>query len=163
MWVWRNHQKTIIVVKVSQAKPPLIASSPPPHLLAKRRVFRADFPRGEAKSAKKKRHGYSPWQVATLRGEGGVISELISFDNGSLVLRPIQHEGGQWCAAPFLFWQDLPNSYWWPTAALTSLYSGARLYKGPRTRLALSQLHCILQATSLCERRKSATATHVEQ
>jgi len=23
------------------------------------------------------------------------------------------HLSGQWCAAPFLFWQDLPNSYWW--------------------------------------------------
>ncbi len=68
----------------------------------------------------------APWQLATLRGEGGVICGLISFDDGS---RPIQHEGGQWCAAPFLFRQDLPNSYWWPRR----LYSGARLYKGPRT------------------------------
>jgi hypothetical protein len=69
--------------------------SVPPHLFAKRRVLRADFPRGEAKSAKKKRRGNSPWRLATLRGEGGVICGLISFDNGSLVLRPIQHEGGQ--------------------------------------------------------------------
>jgi hypothetical protein len=79
--------KTIFVVKVSQAKPPLIVS--PPHLLAKRRVLTADFPRGEAKSAKKRRLGNSPWQLATLRGEGGVICGLISFNNGSLVLRPI--------------------------------------------------------------------------
>ncbi len=35
--------------------------------------------------------------------------------------------------------------------------------RDPERRLALSRLHCILQATSLCERRKSATATHVEQ
>ncbi len=35
--------------------------------------------------------------------------------------------------------------------------------RGPERRLFLSQLHYILQATSLCERRKSATATHVEQ
>jgi hypothetical protein len=67
----------------------------PPYLLAKRRVLRLDFPRGEAKSAKKRRRGNSPWQVATLRGEGGVICGLISFDNGSLVLCPIQLESGQ--------------------------------------------------------------------
>ncbi len=35
--------------------------------------------------------------------------------------------------------------------------------RDPERRLALSRLHCILQATSLCEGRKSATATHVEQ
>ncbi len=35
--------------------------------------------------------------------------------------------------------------------------------RDPERRLALSRLHCILQATSLCERRKSATATHVKQ
>jgi len=33
----------------------------------------------------------------------------------------------------------------------------------PERRLALIQLHCILQATALCEQRKSATATNVEQ
>jgi hypothetical protein len=32
----------------------------PPHLLAKRQVLEADFPRGEAKSAKKMRRGKSP-------------------------------------------------------------------------------------------------------
>ncbi len=87
-----------------------LIASPLPHLLAKRQVFRANFPRGEEKSAKKRRRGNSPWRLATLRGEGGVICRLISFDNGSLVLRPIQHEGGQWYASPFLFNQDLPNS-----------------------------------------------------
>jgi hypothetical protein len=35
--------------------------------------------------------------------------------------------------------------------------------RDPEWRLALSQLHYILQATSLCERRKSVTASHVEQ
>jgi hypothetical protein len=35
-------------------------SAPPPHLLAKRRVLEADFPLGEAKFAKKMRHGDSP-------------------------------------------------------------------------------------------------------
>ncbi len=32
--------------------------------------------------------------------------------------------------------------------------------RDPERRLALSRLHCILQATSLCERRKSATVRH---
>ncbi len=58
----------------SQAATP---SVPPPHPLAKRRVLEADFPRGEAKSAKKRRHENPPWQVATFRGEGGVICGLI--------------------------------------------------------------------------------------
>ncbi len=34
---------------------------------------------------------------------------------------------------------------------------------GPERCLFLSRLHYILQATPLCERRESATATHVEQ
>ena len=81
-----------------EAKPSRHSWLPPPHLLAKRRVLRADFPRGEAKSAKKKLRGNSPWRLATLRGEGGGICGLISYDNGSngsLVLHPIPHEGGQ--------------------------------------------------------------------
>ncbi len=53
------------------------------------------------------RHKNSP-----LGGGGGVICGLKSFDNGSIVLRPIQHEGGEGCSAPFLFKQDSPNSYW---------------------------------------------------
>ena len=47
--------------------------------------------------------------------------------------------------------------------ALASFYSGARLYKGPRTATRPQSTTLHLQATSLCERRKSATATHVEQ
>jgi hypothetical protein len=49
--------------------------------------------------------------------------------------------------------------------ALACLYSEARLYKGAR-EAPLSQsttVHYILHATPLCERRKSGTATHVEQ
>jgi hypothetical protein len=34
------------------------------------------------------------------------------FDNGSLDQAQIQHKDGQWCSAPLLFKQDLPNSYW---------------------------------------------------
>jgi hypothetical protein len=51
--------------------------SVPHHLPTKKRVLEAGFPRGEAKSAKKMRRGNRPWQVATFRGEGGVICGLI--------------------------------------------------------------------------------------
>ncbi len=78
----------MFLVKMSQAKPPLIASSPPP--LGQTAGLEADFhvvkqnpPR---KCAMATRH---------FEGENGVISGLISFDNGSIVLGPIQHEGGQ--------------------------------------------------------------------
>ncbi len=47
--------------------------------------------------------------------------------------------------------------------ALAVLYSEARLYKGPRLAVFLSRLPHVLQATSPCGYRKSATATHVEQ
>ena len=50
------------------------------------------------------------------------------------------------------------------TGELWRVYIVKRGYiRGPERRLFLSQLHYILQATPLCERRKSATATHVEQ
>ena len=54
-----------------------LIASPLPHLPVKRRVLVAGFPRGGAKSAKKIRHGDPPLQVATFRGEGGVICRLI--------------------------------------------------------------------------------------
>ena len=47
--------------------------------------------------------------------------------------------------------------------ALVVLYSEARLYRDPGWRVLLSRLLHVLQATSLCGYRKSATATHVEQ
>jgi hypothetical protein len=47
--------------------------------------------------------------------------------------------------------------------ALAVLYSEARLYKNPDWRVFLSRLLHVLQATSPCGYRKSATATHVEQ
>ncbi len=96
------------------AKPSRTHSVPPPPLGQS-----ASFGGGFSAWWGKIRQEKAPWQVTTLRGEGGVICGLISFDKGLLVFRPIQHEGGQRCAAPFLFRQDLPN--------------GARLYKGPRT------------------------------
>ena len=52
-------------------------ASPLPHLPINRRVLMAGFPRGEAKSAKKRRHENPPWEVATFWGEGGVICGLI--------------------------------------------------------------------------------------
>ncbi len=52
-------------------------ASPLPHLPVNRRVLVAGFPRGGAISAKKIRHGDPPMQVATFRGEGGVICGLI--------------------------------------------------------------------------------------
>ncbi len=52
---------------MSQAKPPLIASPPP---LGQTASFESDFPRGEAKSAKKKRRGNSPWQLAMATRRG---------------------------------------------------------------------------------------------
>jgi hypothetical protein len=106
---------------------------PPAHLLAKRRVLRADFPRGEAKSAKKNRSGNSPWQLATLRGEGGVICGLISFANGSIVLRQFNMK----VDSDVLLLSYLDKICLTLTGdlrrALASLYSGARLYKGLRT------------------------------
>ncbi len=45
--------------------------------------------------------------------------------------------------------------------ALACLYSEVRLYKGAR-EASLSQ-STTLHSTPLCERRKSATATHLEQ
>jgi hypothetical protein len=118
-------------VKVSQAKLPFIAS--PPHLSAERQVARADFPRAERKWASRRRRGNLPWRLATWRGEGGVICVLIPFDNGLSDLRPIQHGDGQLCAAPLLLDKIhliLTGNLW---RALASLYSEARLYKGPRT------------------------------
>ena len=61
--------------KMSQTKPH--ASVPPPPCQVIRRVFSVGFPRGGPESAKFIRHGDPPWQVATFRGEGGVICRLI--------------------------------------------------------------------------------------
>ncbi len=89
-----------------------LIASPLPHLPVKRRVLVAGFPRGGAKSAKKMRQEKPPWQLASFRGEGGVICRLILFDKGLSDLRQIQHEDGQCHPLPFLFRQDLSNSYW---------------------------------------------------
>ncbi len=52
-------------------------SFPPSHLPVKRRVLVAGFPRGGAKSTKKRRLENPPLQVANFRGEGGVVCGLI--------------------------------------------------------------------------------------
>ncbi len=62
-------------MKVSQAKPPLIAS-PPLHLSAKKRVLRVDFPRGEGKCASWRRRGNWQLAMATCHLEGGGRGDL---------------------------------------------------------------------------------------
>ena len=47
-----------------------------------------------------------------MEGGGRVNCESMLFDNESSDQAQIQHEDGQWCSAPLLFKQDLPNSYW---------------------------------------------------
>jgi hypothetical protein len=47
-----------------------------------------------------------------MEGKGGVICESMLFNNGSSDWTQIQHEDEQWCSAPLLFRQGLPNSYW---------------------------------------------------
>jgi hypothetical protein len=50
------------------------------------------------------------------------------------------------------------------TGELWRAYIVKRGYiREPERRLFFSRLHYILQATPRCEKRKSATATHVEQ
>ena len=105
--VGRNYQKTISVVKMSQAKPPFKASPP-----TSSQVVTANFPHGGGKCASCRHHFHSPDLLARWKGEGGVICELMPFNNESSDWAYIQHEDGQWCFNPLLFRQDLPNSYW---------------------------------------------------
>ncbi len=79
-----------------------IQGFPPP-----RRIFHVV--RGNVRVA-----GARQLAMATRQMEGGgwVICGLIPFDNGSSDWAQIQHEDGQWCSAPLLFRQDLPNLYW---------------------------------------------------
>ncbi len=56
----------------------------------------------------------APFSLARFTREmegGGQGDLLMPFDNGSSD-RAQFHEDGQWCSAPLLFRQDLPNSYW---------------------------------------------------
>jgi hypothetical protein len=75
-------------------------------------VVTANFPHSGGKCASCRHHFHSPDLLARWRGEGGVICELMPFDNESSDWAYIQDEDGQWCFNPLLFRQHLPNSYW---------------------------------------------------
>ncbi len=136
-----------------ESKPSRHSRLPPP---TSSQVATADFACGGEKCASCRRSFHSPDLLARWRGEGGVICESMPFNNRSSDRAQIQHEDRQWCSAPLLFRQNLSNSYW-------RLLANEAINGSQSLRLALSRLHYILQATSLCEQRKSATATHVEQ
>ena len=96
-------------------------------------------------------------------GEGVVIWETVPFDNGSSDRLQTQNQDSQYYSAPLLFRQDSSVSYWWLLASFGEFLWWREAIKGSRSQWpALSRLHCILQAAPLW-RRKSATATHVEQ
>jgi hypothetical protein len=59
----------------------------------------------------------APRKAAKDRGEGGVIRGLIYLINGLIETSPIQNEGSQWCAAPFLFRQVWSTGYRWSRAS----------------------------------------------
>jgi hypothetical protein len=50
-------------------------------------------------------------------GEGRVICETVPFDNGLSDRLQTQNQDSQYYSAPFLFRQDLSNSYWWLMAS----------------------------------------------
>ncbi len=58
--LWRNHQKTIFAVKMSQAKPPFIASPPSPLPKLRRRIFHMVRENVRVAGAEATRHGDSP-------------------------------------------------------------------------------------------------------
>ncbi len=72
-----------------------------------------------------------------------------------MVFCQIQTEDEQWCAAPFLFRQDLHNSYWWARASFgVFIYVVKRGYiREPERRLFLNRPHHVLQATSPCVKK----------
>ncbi len=145
-----------------EAKPSRHSRLPPPPTSSQ--VATADFPRGGEKCASCRRRFHSPDLLARWRGEGRVICESMPFDNRSSDQAQIQYEDGQWCSALLLFKQDLLDSYRRLFASFGEFIEWSEAIKWSQSlRLALSRLHYILQATSLCERRKSATATHVDQ
>ncbi len=129
-------KKTIFIVKMSQAKP-LYIESPPPQLSAKRQVARVDFPRVEGKCASWRRRGKSPlgggrvgWSADwyhSITDHQFCAQFNMKMDNDVLLLCYIDKI-------------RLTGNLW---RALASLYSEARLYKGPRTatRPQLTTLH----------------------
>ncbi len=132
MYVWRNHQKTIFVVKMSQAKPPFIASPPPtsrPKSGLRGQIFHVVKENVRVGGAVATGHGDSPlgggragwsadwyhsitdhqfWAQFNMKVDNDVL--LLSYlDKICLTLTGVLRR------------------------TLASLYSGARLYKGPRT------------------------------
>jgi hypothetical protein len=90
-------------------------------------------------------------------GRAGWFAKTVPFDNGSSDQLQTQNQDSQYHSAP------LSNSYWWFMASFSEFILWREAIKGRRSQWpALSRLHCILQATPLW-RRKSATATQVEQ
>ncbi len=86
-------------------------------------------------------------------GEGWVICETMPFDNGSSDQLQTQDQNGKCHPPPFLFWQDLAISYWWPLASFCTFIQWKKPIKGSKSQWpALSWLHHIQQATPL--RRK---------
>ncbi len=146
---------------MSQAKPPFKASPPPPPRKLRRRIFHVVKGNVRVAGAKATRHGYSPdgggragWsanQCHSITDHRIGPKFNMKMDNCVLLLCYLD----KICLT-------LTGNLW---RALASLYSeGEAIHiREPEWRLALSRLHYILQAAPLCERRKSATATHLEQ
>ncbi len=141
MKVWRNHQKTIFFVKVSQAKPPFIASPPSSrpksgfwgqifHVVKENmRVGRAvatrhgDWPLGGGRA------GWSADWYHSITDHQFCAQFNMKVDSDVLLLSYLN----KICLT---LTGDLRR-------ALASLYRGARLYKGPRmaTRPQSTTLH----------------------
>ena len=140
---------------MSQTKPPPWRHTTAGELLWL--VFLADLPRGEPRSARIIGRFFLPLRMAKTGERAGwsavwsssltgweksaqfklkMVSDVLLLSYLDKIGLSLTAEAGQ---------------------ALAFLYSEARLYKGP------SRLPHVLQATSLCGYRKSATATHVEQ
>ncbi len=96
-------------------------------------------------------------------GEGGVICEMVPFVKDHWINCKLKTKKANTIMLLRYLYKIcliLTGGLW---QALANLYSGGRLIKGSRSQWPdISWLHYILQATPLW-RRKSATATHVEQ
>ena len=118
-------KKLLPLKKMSQTKPH--PSVPPPPAKSNGEyfpwVFHVVIPDPPNWDAKMTRH--SGWQILGERAGWSAV-----WYNS--LMGKIQTEDGQWCAAPILFGQDQPNSYWWSRASFGVLYSETRLYKGAR-------------------------------
>ncbi len=88
------------------------------------------------------------------------------FVNGSSDQLQTQSQDSQYHSATLLFRQDLSiclsltGGFWQASA---NLYSEEKLQKGARAGPQSTTLRFTVNTQHLCEGRKSATATHVEQ